>query len=419
MADSLGINFNAAALESMGLSGFMEMLGKATGGNVEVMAQLFGSTEALNAVLALTGSQAGTFNQKLDAMKNSSGAMQAAFEEQSKSFNHQWQLMTNSLDALKITVGNELLPIISKKVQAVAQLTGRLTEAHPALGKVVAVALLLTAALGLTVGPMLMILARLPAWIAGYNALATSKTLLAAKTKIVAVATAAWNAVLTANPIGLVIVAIGALVAALVFLYKKNETVRYYIDQAWNGIKIGVGSAIDFILAKLQGLVKFIPGLADKIQGYRDSISNVVDNARVDKSFRQWSRTHQSMADLRKAEATESVKREQTAADDIVNVNDSMFSQIGSLREKDTAKAKEEAEKKKQQQIKEVDRLYDGVRSALKKHYEEARRLQEDALKSEVDSTRRAADEKIKELERVYNAQLKLVDAEEIGRAHV
>jgi len=57
----------------------------------------------------------------------------------------------------------------------------------------------------------------------------------------------AMNAALAANPIGLVVIAIGALVGALVWLYQNNETVRRVIDAVWAGIKIAIGATVDWI----------------------------------------------------------------------------------------------------------------------------------------------------------------------------
>jgi hypothetical protein len=47
------------------------------------------------------------------------------------------------------------------------------------------------------------------------------------------------NAALTANPIGAVVVAIGALIAGLVLAYKNSETFRNIVDACWNAIKVG------------------------------------------------------------------------------------------------------------------------------------------------------------------------------------
>jgi TP901 family phage tail tape measure protein len=54
------------------------------------------------------------------------------------------------------------------------------------------------------------------------------------------------NAALTANPIGLVVVAVVALIAIIVVAYKKNETFRKIIDAAWKGIKLAVSSVVDW-----------------------------------------------------------------------------------------------------------------------------------------------------------------------------
>lgn len=76
--------------------------------------------------------------------------------------------------------------------------------------------------------------------------------LAVAATKVpMLIATAAqWamNAALTANPIGIVVVAIGALVGALVYLYQNNETVRRVIDAVWAGIKIAISAVVDWVV---------------------------------------------------------------------------------------------------------------------------------------------------------------------------
>lgn len=57
-----------------------------------------------------------------------------------------------------------------------------------------------------------------------------------AATGIATAAQWAWNAALIANPIGLIIVAIVAVVAALIILYKKSETARKIMDAVFKAI---------------------------------------------------------------------------------------------------------------------------------------------------------------------------------------
>ena len=77
-------------------------------------------------------------------------------------------------------------------------------------------------------------------------ALGTFVTVLAA----VKVATMLWsgaiavlNAIMYANPIGLIVVAVAALVAGVVYAYRNFETFRNVVDAAWNGIKAAAMAA--------------------------------------------------------------------------------------------------------------------------------------------------------------------------------
>lgn len=80
---------------------------------------------------------------------------------------------------------------------------------------------------------------------AGGGLLAFMKT---AVTSTKAWTAAQWllNTALKDNPIGIVVTAVAALVAALVILYKNNETVRKAIDAAWAAIKKAMGAVADW-----------------------------------------------------------------------------------------------------------------------------------------------------------------------------
>ena len=59
-------------------------------------------------------------------------------------------------------------------------------------------------------------------------------------TKAVAAAQWLWNAAMSANPIGLIVIAVAGLVAALWAFFTKTETGRKLWDQIWSGIKSAV-----------------------------------------------------------------------------------------------------------------------------------------------------------------------------------
>lgn len=103
----------------------------------------------------------------------------------------------------------------------------------------------------------------------------------AAAQGVVKAATIAWtavqqvlNVVLTANPIGLIITAIGALVAAVVYAYNNCESFRKIVDKVWEAIKPlataimdGLAKAFEWLVEKCKEAwewLKNILGLGDK-----------------------------------------------------------------------------------------------------------------------------------------------------------
>lgn len=70
---------------------------------------------------------------------------------------------------------------------------------------------------------------------------------VSAAQKTAAVAGKALNAVLRANPIGLVVTALTMLVAGFVAAYKNSETFRKIVDAAWEGIKTAAEWAWNFL----------------------------------------------------------------------------------------------------------------------------------------------------------------------------
>lgn len=72
------------------------------------------------------------------------------------------------------------------------------------------------------------------------------KTVAAVKKAWIAVQ-AALNVVMSANPIGLIVLAIAGLAVGLVVAYKRSETFRKIVNAAWEGIKNGFTAAWNWI----------------------------------------------------------------------------------------------------------------------------------------------------------------------------
>jgi hypothetical protein len=100
-------------------------------------------------------------------------------------------------------------------------------------------------------------------WIASTAAMIAHKTAslaVSAATKAAALAQWALNVAMTANPIGIVVVAIGALVAALVLLFRNNETVRKAFTAAWQAIKNAAAAAFNWVKSNWPLLLGILTG---------------------------------------------------------------------------------------------------------------------------------------------------------------
>lgn len=93
------------------------------------------------------------------------------------------------------------------------------------------------------------------------GALLTYKT----ATGVAAAAQTALNAVMNANPIGIVITLLGALAGALSTAYATNETFRNGWNAGWSAVKEHFSGVADFILDKLNRIMGVANGVANAI----------------------------------------------------------------------------------------------------------------------------------------------------------
>lgn len=106
VAKQLGLDFSATALQSKGLGGFLQDVMDKTGGNVETLSLLFGSVEGLNSILALTSEQGmADYIGAMDAMEDSAGATDAAYEKMTRGIKYNLQKMGTAFTNLGISIG--------------------------------------------------------------------------------------------------------------------------------------------------------------------------------------------------------------------------------------------------------------------------------------------------------------------------
>lgn len=109
---SLGYENANAALESLGLQGTLEALGGTVDGDTQALAKMFSSVEAQTAILALAGAQADDFTEKTATMYEATGATDRAFETQTDTLEYTIQAIKNLGANFKTSVGQTILPYV-------------------------------------------------------------------------------------------------------------------------------------------------------------------------------------------------------------------------------------------------------------------------------------------------------------------
>lgn len=92
--------------------------------------------------------------------------------------------------------------------------------------------------------------------------------------KAVTAAQQLLNLVLSANPIGIIVVAIGALVAAFVYLWNNCEDFRNFFIDMWEKIKAGFEATVEFFKNAFAAISEFAGKAWDGIKGFFGGIGN-------------------------------------------------------------------------------------------------------------------------------------------------
>lgn len=140
---------------------------------------------------------------------------------------------------LKETLGTALLPVIDTVQRAFTGIFSFLSQNQPVLYGILAVIGLLTAAF----------VANAAASLAVATAETVKSVALGVSKAAVATATAVqwlWNAALSANPIALVVIAIAALVAGLIWFFTQTEAGQAIIQAVWGAIQTAITAVSDW-----------------------------------------------------------------------------------------------------------------------------------------------------------------------------
>ncbi len=258
-------------------------------GNSSRMLELFGSTEALNAAIGLTGAQGGVFASTLKDMRDGADAVGIAFDKQNETMASGLTRTKNALQAVGISIGTILAPTLEKLSGWLQRAVDWFDKLNPATKEwIVRIAAVVAA-----VGPALLVISKLTQ---GISAVVTVVRVL--------------GAALLGNPIGLALTAI-AIAAALIIKYW--EPISAFFKDLWAGIT-----------AEFEAAYADIKAIVDAIIGAVDTITNALGSIAGGHSYEELTerlRRRQEGPPLDVGAVAESHRRDRAAAQAHVKID--------------------------------------------------------------------------------------------------
>lgn len=200
-------------------------------------------------------------------------------DEAAKTSKVQWQILTNAVNNTKSAIGGALAPALTElltKIQPIIDKMLAWVEAHPELTKNI---LLAAAAITGVVAGVLALTIAIPRMLTIFRTLMTGVNLLGGVLTFLAT-----------NPIGWLIIVIGLLIAAGVYLYTHWEEVKTkaieiwtaikdFFTQIWTEIKKTFNETINSIVDFFKPLTDVIQKVLDLLDRVANSIGKVLSSA--------------------------------------------------------------------------------------------------------------------------------------------
>ncbi|MFI3201883.1 MAG: phage tail tape measure protein [Eubacteriales bacterium] len=209
--------------------GYHSMDGMSSAEKDNIISTIFNKTD-LAAVNTLLGSTGDTWDSLQNSILDSSGAASQMAETQLDNLEGQLTILKSALEGLAISFGEILMPAIKSIAESLQTFLSWLNGLDETTQKMIVTIGLVVAA----IGPILIVVGNV---ISAIGTIMSILPTLATAFTAVKTAFAALNAVMLANPIGLIIVAVTALVAGFIYLWNNCEAFRDFWIALWERVK--------------------------------------------------------------------------------------------------------------------------------------------------------------------------------------
>lgn len=206
---------------------------------------MLGGARALSGLLAISNASEKDFNDLTNAIYGSEGAAEKMAATMLDNLGGDMTLLKSKLEGVQLSLYEKFEPALRDGVAALSKLLDVFQWLIDHGDGIVAVISAIASAIGTYI-----------AYTTALKVMTNGWKALTIVTKAAAAAQALLNGVMALNPIGLIIAAIVALVAAFVYLWKHSEKFRNFWINLWDNIKT-------FVLATVESIKLIWEGLSD------------------------------------------------------------------------------------------------------------------------------------------------------------
>jgi TP901 family phage tail tape measure protein len=234
---------------------------------LEAAANIFGKEQMSKwlTLIQTSPKEIGSLRDALDSAGGSAGKMSKALMSGTGGTIEQ---LKSTFDVLVVTIGQLIAPVLQRFFTQLISIMNAIMNMNPAAQRIILTLIGIVAA----VGPILIIIGKIAA---GVGTLMTLAPKIVAAVKLVRTGMAALNAVMLANPVGLVIAAVALLSATFVYLWKTNAKFRNGIIAIWNSLRgytAKVWSSIRKLAVTTWGAIK--SAVLSPVRAIRSSVTS-------------------------------------------------------------------------------------------------------------------------------------------------
>lgn len=235
----------------------------------DALATIFGK-EALSGMMVLMDAGPGKIDKLTKSFEQSDGAAKAMAATMLDNTKGSIEQMTGSLETAGITLSTVLAPIIIQIADKITELANKFSGLSDETKKTI----LVIAGIVAAIGPAVYVIGSLitaVGWVTGV--VGAASTAVAAAGGVIAVIT---------GPIGIAVVAIAALVAGGILLYKNWDTIKVKAGELWIGLKntfAGIKKSVLAIVTEAKDWgMNIVKGIGNGISDMANWIKTQVTN---------------------------------------------------------------------------------------------------------------------------------------------